>query len=172
MSQPAPQDAILSETAHEASAAPNRRARQVLLKRLTDVVCLPSSRVDPFERAMTADLLLDVLREADPDQRGMVARRLANLAEPPAGLLRMLLGERIEVATPLLVDGLAVSDAALIDCARHTGLEHRRLMGVRAPAAAGEPGIERSGKDRVHAAAEMACARGQSNGRCRPSGWT
>ena len=40
------------------------RARAALLKRLADVVCLPMSRVNAFERAMTADLLADLLREA------------------------------------------------------------------------------------------------------------
>ena len=38
----------------QAPAAPSR-ARAALLKRLADVVCLPSSRVNTFERSMTAD---------------------------------------------------------------------------------------------------------------------
>ena len=42
------------------------RSRSALLRRLADVVCLPSSRVNMLERAMTADLLVDVLRDAGP----------------------------------------------------------------------------------------------------------
>ena len=41
------------------------RARATLLKRLADIVCLPISRINAFERAMTADLLADMLREAE-----------------------------------------------------------------------------------------------------------
>ena len=41
-------------------AAP--RSRTTLLKRLADVVCLPSSRINAFERSMTADLLVEMLR--------------------------------------------------------------------------------------------------------------
>ena len=42
-----------------ASAPPESRARKALLKRLADVVSLPASRVNAFERAMTADLTLE-----------------------------------------------------------------------------------------------------------------
>ena len=56
-----------------ASAPPESKARKALLKRLADVVSLPASRVNAFERAMTADLLVEMLREAHPDERARVA---------------------------------------------------------------------------------------------------
>ena len=46
------------------------RARMALIKRLADVVGLPGSRVNAFERAVTADLLVEMLREAHPSERG------------------------------------------------------------------------------------------------------
>lgn len=52
MSEPAEQIEL-----NQPEPAPSR-ARSTLLKRLADVVCLPSSRVNAFERAMTADLLV------------------------------------------------------------------------------------------------------------------
>jgi len=107
------------------------RARAALLKRLADVVCLPSSRVNTFERAMTADLLVEMLRETEPAERAKVARRLANLVELPATLVRLLLRDEIAVAEPLLVNCATLNDADLIDCARLTGLEHRRLIAIR-----------------------------------------
>src|SRR5690606_10357774 len=42
----------------EDAPAAGLRARQALLKRLADVVSLPSSRVNAFERAVTGDLLV------------------------------------------------------------------------------------------------------------------
>ena len=107
------------------------RARAALLKRLADVVCLPSSRVNAFERAMTADLLVEMLRETEPAERARVARRLANLVELPATLVRLLLRDEVAVAEPLLTDCATLSDVDLIDCARHTNLEHRRLIAIR-----------------------------------------
>ena len=107
------------------------KARAALLKRLADVVCLPSSRVNAFERAMTADLLVDMLREAEPRDRVRVAKRLAGLTEVPASLVRLLLRDTVEVAEPLLTECASLTDSDLLDCARMATLEHRRLIALR-----------------------------------------
>ena len=67
-----PQSPTDLEPSREAALA--SRARGILLRRLADVVCLPTSRVNVFERAMTADLLVDLLREAEPEERKKVGR--------------------------------------------------------------------------------------------------
>src|SRR5271168_2033051 len=110
---------------------PRSKARTALFKRLADVVCLPSSRVNAFERSMIADLLVEMLREAVVEERARVARRLANLTDIPAALVRLLLRDVVEVSGPLLENSGALSDADLVDCARRGGVEHRRLIAVR-----------------------------------------
>lgn len=110
---------------------PSSRARAALLKRLADVVCLPISRVNAFERAMTADLLVDMLREAEPGERKKVARRVAGLTEIPNSLVRLLLRDDVEVAEELLLNAACLSDSDLLDCARMMNLEHRRLIALR-----------------------------------------
>jgi uncharacterized protein (DUF2336 family) len=117
------------EPSREAALA--SRARGILLKRLADVVCLPTSRVNAFERAMTADLLVDMLHEAELAERKKVARRLGAMPEVPASLARFLLRDEIDVAEELLINAVQLSDADLLDCARMTGLEHRRLIALR-----------------------------------------
>jgi uncharacterized protein (DUF2336 family) len=107
------------------------RARGALLKRLADVVCLPSSRVNTFERAMTADVLVEMLREAEPAERAKVARRLANLSEIPTALARMLLRDTFEVARQILENCQSIGDCDLIDCVRYTTVEHRRQVALR-----------------------------------------
>ena len=97
--------------------APPRRARVALIKRLADVVSLPSSRVNAFERAMTSDLLVEVLRDASTADRKRVAQRVAGLSEIPTDLLRMLICDEIEVAEPLLNDAV-ISAPDLIACAQ------------------------------------------------------
>ena len=112
-------------------AAPAFRSRGALLKRMADVVCLPGSRVNAFERAMTADLLIELLREAAVEERIRIARRVAAVSEIPTGLARMLLRDELEVAGALLENSPTLGDADLIDCARTSTQEHRRMIAAR-----------------------------------------
>jgi uncharacterized protein (DUF2336 family) len=135
MSEPA-QRSVLDVAADGAAGEPLRsapvfRSRGALLKRLADVVCLPGSRVNTFERAMTADLIIELLREAAVDERARIARRLATVTEIPPGLARMLLRDEIEVARALLENNAGLGDADLMDCARAATPEHRRLIAAR-----------------------------------------
>jgi uncharacterized protein (DUF2336 family) len=114
----------------EVVAAPPRSARIALIKRLADLIGLPSSRVNAFERAIISDLLVEILREATLPERERVARRLMNLSDIPAELLRVLLQDEIGIAGPLLEDAV-IPDAELIACAAATGVEHRVLIACR-----------------------------------------
>lgn len=110
---------------------PPSQARHVLLKRLADVVCLPESRINAFERAVTADLLVEMLREAGLEERARIAKRLSILAELPNSLVRLLLVDEVEVARPLIEDGEALSDSDLYYCARNGRSGHRILLAGR-----------------------------------------
>ena len=129
MSEPAPLDLI--KPAREGEPAAPSRARAALFKRLADVVSLPESRVNAFERSMTADLLVDMLREASVEERAKVARRLAGLKEIPHSLVRLLLRDDISVARPLLEDSASLGDSDLIDCIRNADIDHRLLIAAR-----------------------------------------
>jgi len=117
--------------AEEPTPPPRARSRRELLKRLADVVSLPSSRVNAFERSVTADVLVDILGDADIDERAKVARRLSCLADIPHGLVRLILRDAIEVATPLLEDTVSLSDCDLLDCIAVARPAHRRLIAAR-----------------------------------------
>ena len=124
MSEPAAQP---EETAPVAGL----RARHALLKRLADVVSLPASRINAFERSVTGDLLVEMLRLASPEDRRRVAARLAPLAELPNALARMLLRDEPQIAGLLIEQCASLSDADLVACARDAELEHRFLMASR-----------------------------------------
>ncbi len=113
------------------TASPKFQARHVLMRRLADVVCLPESRINAFERAVTADLLVEMLREAAPADRVRVAKRLTILAEVPNSLVRMLIVDDVEIARPLIEDCAALSDADLYYCARHGKSAHRLILAAR-----------------------------------------
>jgi uncharacterized protein (DUF2336 family) len=114
----------------EVAPAPSR-ARRALLKRLADVVSLPASRVNAFERAVTADLLVEMLREADDTERARVAARLAPLSEIPNSLVRLILRDDVAIARILIDDCGSLTDADLAACVRDAGIEHREAIAAR-----------------------------------------
>lgn len=128
MSEPALSPA---EAAPGPGAGALLRARHALLKRLADVVSLPASRINAFERAVTGDLLVEMLRLAAPAERRRVAERLAPLSELPSSLARMLLRDEPAIAAPLIEHCASLSDADLVNCAHDAGPEHRFLMASR-----------------------------------------
>jgi uncharacterized protein (DUF2336 family) len=121
----------LGDAEPEEAERPKHRARLALLKRLADVISLPLSRVNSFERSVTADLLVEILRDADFDERARIARRIATLAEIPNCLIRLILRDDLDIAYPMLVDSTALTDADLLDCARNATGAHRRLIAQR-----------------------------------------
>lgn len=110
---------------------PEHRARHALLKRLADVVSLPASRINNFERSVTGDLLVEMLRLATPQERRRVAARLAPLSELPNAVARMLLRDQPFIAGLLIEQCAALSDADLVSCARDASFEHRLIMASR-----------------------------------------
>ena len=124
----------MSETAtspEEAAPEGGFRARHALLKRLADVVSLPASRINAFERAVTGDLLVEMLGLALPADRRRVAARLAPLAELPNALARMLLRDEPDIAGLLIEQCASLTDADLVACARDATPAHRFLMASR-----------------------------------------
>ena len=120
-----------AQIASEPAPLPIGRARLALIKRLADVVCLPLTRVNGFERAVTGDLLVEMLREAAPADRLRTAKRLANLSDIPNPLVRLLLRDEPEIARPLLEDCHSLSDSDLVVCVRQAGPEHRKMIAGR-----------------------------------------
>ena len=143
----------ISHDDEEEPAAQPLRARHALLKRLADVVSLPTSRINAFERAVTGDLLVEMLRLAAPEDRRRVAARLAPLAELPNSLARMLLRDEPEIAGLLIDQCASLSDADLVACARDAGPEHRFLM-------SGRRGLSEVVTETLFSFGEQACIEG------------
>lgn len=107
------------------------RSRTMLMKRLADVVCLPETRVTVFERAVIADLLVEMVREAEPQERERVAKRISGLMEIPNCLIRLFGRDDVPVARWLLTEAKALSDADLFACIRDGRPEHRLMIAQR-----------------------------------------
>ncbi len=121
----------IATSPEEAAPEGGFRARHALLKRLADVVSLPASRINAFERAVTGDLLVEMLQLAAPEERRRVAARLAPLAELPNALTRMLLRDEPAIAGLLIEQCASLTDADLVACARDATAAHRLMMAGR-----------------------------------------
>jgi len=106
-------------------------ARRALLRRLMDVVALPSSRGNIQDRAIAGDLLLEILIESDVAARELCARRLQEMSQAPKRLLRFLALDAPHVAQVILADNKAFDDADLAYVVRHGATAHRMAVARR-----------------------------------------
>lgn len=114
-----------------ARTQPDGFARRSLLRRLMDVVALPSSRGNMQDRAIAGDLLLEILLESDVTARELCARRLQEMSQAPKRLLRFLALDAPHVAQLILADNRAFDDADLCHIIAHGGTPHRVAVANR-----------------------------------------
>lgn len=106
-------------------------ARRSLLRRLMDVVALPSSRGNMQDRAIAGDLLLEILLESDVAARELCARRLQEMSQAPRRLLRFLALDAPHVAQIILADNKAFDDADLCHIVELGSTPHRVAVANR-----------------------------------------
>lgn len=106
-------------------------ARRALLRRLMDVVALPSSRGNIQDRAIAGDLLMEILIESDVSARELCARRLQEMSQAPKRLLRFLALDAPHVAQVILAENRAFDDADLCQIVEKGGTPHRVAVAQR-----------------------------------------
>lgn len=106
-------------------------ARRALLRRLMDVVALPSSRGNIQDRAIAGDLLMEILIESDVSARELCARRLREMSQAPKRLLRFLALDAPHVAQVILADNRAFDDADLCQIVEKGSTPHRVAVAQR-----------------------------------------
>lgn len=114
-----------------AAPASDGFARRSLLRRLMDVVAMPSSRGSVQDRAIAGDLLLEILIESDVAARELCARRLQEMSQAPKRLLRFLALDAPHVAQIILADNKAFDDADLAYVAAQGSTPHRVAVANR-----------------------------------------
>lgn len=121
----APSPAEAPASGGVAQAASDGFARRSLLRRLMDVVALPSSRGNLQDRAIAGDLLLEILMESDVGARELCARRLQEMSQAPKRLLRFLALDAPHVAQVILSENKAFDDADLCHIVQNGSTPHR-----------------------------------------------
>ncbi|MDP1627461.1 DUF2336 domain-containing protein [Parvibaculum sp.] len=107
------------------------RDREAALRRLADLALLPSTLISPQERSILDSLLALTVTRLDETVRLRLAERLAPQADAPRELAMALALDTVEVARPLLSEGLPLKGGDLIHVAREGGPEHRALLANR-----------------------------------------
>ncbi len=109
----------------------DRRLRNTLAGRLSEIVAWPESRISRHERELAADVLIGLLRTSATPVRRRCAERLAQIANAPKSVLRYLACDEIEVARPLLESSAAFDDSDLVAVVRGAVAPHWRLVAMR-----------------------------------------
>jgi uncharacterized protein (DUF2336 family) len=115
----------------QAAPAADGFARRSLLRRLMDVVALPSSRGNVQDRAIAGDLLLEMLIESDVSARELCAKRLQDMSQAPKRLLRFLALDAPHVAEIILAENKAFDDSDLAYVVQHGSTPHRIAVAKR-----------------------------------------
>ena len=102
--------------------------RTQMVRKLTDIVALPAGRISANERALVADILIQVIDKVELELRLEVAARVARVPECPPALQRMLLLDEPEVAGKVLAAAEYIPEALLIEAAREGAPAHRLMI--------------------------------------------
>jgi len=105
--------------------------RSLMVRKLADIVVLPSGRISSNERSLVADILLQVADKVDTGIRVELAKRVARVAECPPALLRMLILDEPVVAGEILNQAETAPEDLLIEAANEGGLAHREMIARR-----------------------------------------
>jgi uncharacterized protein (DUF2336 family) len=105
--------------------------REVMIRKLCDIVVLPAARLTANERSLVADIMLQTLDKVEEELRLDVARRIARVVEAPHALVRMLLLDEPRVAEPVIRRVEPIPEALLLECARAGKTAHREMIARR-----------------------------------------
>lgn len=105
--------------------------RDIMVRKLSDIVVLPPTRLSASQRSLVADIMLEALSKVEEELRLEVSRRVARVAEAPSALIRMLLLDEPRVAEPMIRRIDPIPEALLIECARNGVTAHREMIARR-----------------------------------------
>lgn len=115
----------------EPEEAVHNSLRELMVRKLIDIIVLPPSRISANERSLTADVLLQIADKVDTSLRTEIARRVARVPEAPPVLVRMLLLDEPPVARAILASDHPLPESLLLDGVRHGLTAHREMIARR-----------------------------------------
>jgi len=118
------------ESAPSALSAPSS-PRDLMVRKLIDIIVLPASRISANERSLTADILLQIADKVEESLRVEIAKRVARVPEAPPVLVRMLLLDEPSVAAPIIKGAENLPEALLLEAVKNGVTAHREMIARR-----------------------------------------
>jgi uncharacterized protein (DUF2336 family) len=119
----------LIEQLEQAFAQSDIRQRAETLRRLTDLLVTGAETFTDEQIDLFDEVMIRLVEEIDVSARAVFGRRMAEVAQAPARVMRGLaLDDAIEVAGPVLRGSERLEDATLIETARTKSQQH--LMAI------------------------------------------
>ena len=124
--------------------------RQELAETISDLFLGDTKSLSDRERALTYDILSQVIHDVEMGVRRNISKQLAKLTNAPRDLVLMLANDDVEVAYPILAYNKVLQDADLIEVIRHRTLEHQLAIAIREDVSeAVSDALVQTGKERV-----------------------
>ena len=105
--------------------------RQELTETMSDLFLGNTRSLSDRERALTYDILSQVIHDVEMAVRRNISEQLAKLPDAPRDLALLLANDDIEVAYPILAFSRVLQDVDLIEVIRHRTLEHQLAIAIR-----------------------------------------
>lgn len=131
--EPAAQDNKLSKIKNLLTMALDRttHGRGALAESIFQVCLQTNSSLSTKELEITFDILRKLVGDAEMEVRRTIAERLATRGDLPHDIALFLANDQIEVAYPVLVDGIVLEDVDLIMIARGKTASHQIAVTLR-----------------------------------------
>lgn len=128
---PAAESAPTMSKAPLSPAPESPRLRDMIARRLADLLFLPSGQLSPAEKALLESLLVPLYDGLEPQERERLARRIAELRELPHELARRLARDRPEIATLVLERADALDEQDLVALIKSGSHAHQLAIAAR-----------------------------------------
>ncbi len=108
-----------------------KRSRQLLAENVLDLIITQDGRLSDRERALTDQVLTQLVQDMELQVRQQLAAQLAEAPNAPAGLVEMLARDDISVASPILKRSQLLQETTLIEIIRLRTHEHQLCIALR-----------------------------------------
>ncbi|MEQ1889406.1 MAG: DUF2336 domain-containing protein [Alphaproteobacteria bacterium] len=108
-----------------------KRSRQILAENVLDLVISQDGRLSDRERALSDQVLIQLVQDMELQVRQQLALKLSEVAQAPEGLIAMLARDDISVAGPLLERSMLLKDSTLIEIVQMRTREHQLCIAMR-----------------------------------------
>ncbi len=109
----------------------SRKGRQALFQNVWDLFESKGEAFTDNERSLMTDILKQLNNEMEKTVRVKLSERVSNWPNAPRELVKMLAGDEIDIAHPILINSKVLHDADLVEIVHHRSMHHQLAIAMR-----------------------------------------